>query len=163
MTSIRSRGARILGAAVALCALALVATGASAKTTREHARVGGTLVVALAETRTRSTRRSRTRRSHASSCTCAALRPELEARDRAAARFRAPAISADKRTVTIQIRRGIRFNDGTPLNAAAVKTSLDRHRTLPRSARASELAPVTAVETPGPYTVRLRLNGRSRR
>ena len=49
MTSIRSRGARIFGAAVALCALALVATGASAKTTREHARVGGTLVVALGE------------------------------------------------------------------------------------------------------------------
>ena len=46
-----------------------------------------------------------------------------------------PAISADKRTVTIQIRRGIRFNDGTPLNAAAVKTSLDRHRAAALGAR----------------------------
>ena len=161
MTSIRSRGARIFGAAVALCALALVATGASAKTTREHARVGGTLVVALGEHSTRSTRRLRAPSSVAwSSCTCARklydLNSKLEIVPQLASAL--PAISADKRTVTIQIRRGIRFNDGTLLNAAAVKTSLDRHRTLPRSARASELAPVTAVETPGPYTVRLRLN-----
>ena len=49
MTSIRSRGARVVGVAVALCGLALVTTGASAETTRENARVGGTLIVALAE------------------------------------------------------------------------------------------------------------------
>ena len=69
-----------------------------------------------------------------------------------------PTISADKQTMTIRLRRGIRFNDGTALDAAAVKTSLDRHRTLARSARASELAPVSAVEVAGPLTVRLRLS-----
>jgi len=41
-----------------------------------------------------------------------------------------PALSGDKKTMTIRIRRGVRFNDGTPLNAQAVKISLDRHRTL---------------------------------
>ena len=71
-----------------------------------------------------------------------------------------PALSGDKKTMTIRIRRGVRFNDGTPLNAAAVKTSLDRHRTLAGSARASEISPITAVQVVNNYTVRLRLNAR---
>jgi peptide/nickel transport system substrate-binding protein len=71
-----------------------------------------------------------------------------------------PTLSPDKKTMTIKIRRGVRFNDGTPLNAQAVKVSLDRHRTNPRSARASEISPVTSVVVAGPYTVRLVLNAR---
>jgi len=71
-----------------------------------------------------------------------------------------PKFSTNKKTVTIQIRKGIKFNDGTPLNAAAVKQSLDRDKTLPRSARASELFPVTSVDTQGDYTVVLHLVSR---
>jgi peptide/nickel transport system substrate-binding protein len=69
-----------------------------------------------------------------------------------------PKVSADKQTVTIKIRRGIKFNDGTPLNAQAVKISLDRHRTLTGSRRASELSPVTSVDAVGSDTVVLHLN-----
>jgi peptide/nickel transport system substrate-binding protein len=69
-----------------------------------------------------------------------------------------PKVSADKQTVTIRIRRGIKFNDGTPLDAAAVKTSLDRHRTLTGSRRASELSPVTSVDVVSKYAVALHLN-----
>jgi peptide/nickel transport system substrate-binding protein len=68
-----------------------------------------------------------------------------------------PTVSRDKLTVTIRLRTGIRFNDGTPFNAQAVKISLDRHRTLARSARASELSPVASVEVRNPTTVVLRL------
>lgn len=162
MTSIRSRGARILGVAVALCSLALVTTGAGGKTTREEARAGGTLVIGLAEDPDAlDPTLARTfvgRMVFLHMCEkLYDLNAKLEIVPQLAAAL--PAISANKRTVTIRIRRGIRFNDGTPLNAAAVKVSLDRHRTLRGSARASELAPVTAVETPGPYTVRLRLSG----
>jgi peptide/nickel transport system substrate-binding protein len=71
-----------------------------------------------------------------------------------------PTFSADKRSVTIRLRRGIRFNDGSAFNAAAVKKSLDRHRTMARSTRASELSPVTSVDVTGPYTVVLRLDSR---
>jgi len=71
-----------------------------------------------------------------------------------------PTLSADKLTATIKLRKGIKFNDGTPFNAAAVKESLDRHKTLPRSARASELSPVTSVDTSGDSTVILHLNAR---
>src|SRR5438094_6613479 len=43
------------------------------------------------------------------------------------------------------------------MDAESVKLSLDRHRTLPGSNRASELAPVEAVEVVDPLTIRLRL------
>ena len=39
-----------------------------------------------------------------------------------------PAVSDGGKTVTIKLRSGVKFNDGTPMNAEAVKFSLDRHR-----------------------------------
>ncbi len=68
-----------------------------------------------------------------------------------------PAISDGGRTVTIKLRKGVKFNDGTPLDAEAVRFSLDRHRTMKGSNRRSELDSVTAVEVVDPLTVRLRL------
>ena len=41
-----------------------------------------------------------------------------------------PAYSDGGRTVTVKLRPGVKFNDGTPMDAEAVRFSLDRHRTL---------------------------------
>jgi len=71
-----------------------------------------------------------------------------------------PTFSADKKTVTIKLRTGIKFNDGTPFNAAAVKQSLERDQTLKGSARASELSPVTSIVIQGNSTVILHMNAR---
>jgi peptide/nickel transport system substrate-binding protein len=60
-----------------------------------------------------------------------------------------PQVSQDKLTYTIKIRSGIKFNDGTPLTADAVKQSLDRDRTLKGSVRASEISPVSSVDASG--------------
>src|SRR6202000_1390417 len=49
------------------------------------------------------------------------------------------------------------FNDGTPFDAAAVKTSLDRDLTLPASARAVEIAAIKSVTAVNPKTVRIQL------
>jgi peptide/nickel transport system substrate-binding protein len=68
-----------------------------------------------------------------------------------------PTIGDGGRTVTIKLRSGVKYNDGTPMDAESVRFSLDRHRTLKGSNRASELAPVEAVEVVDPLTVRLRL------
>jgi peptide/nickel transport system substrate-binding protein len=68
-----------------------------------------------------------------------------------------PEVSADGLTVTIPIREGVMFNDGTPLNAAAVKTTLERHQTLEASKRTSDLAPVVGIEVVDPLTVQLTL------
>ncbi|WP_448329938.1 ABC transporter substrate-binding protein [Streptomyces sp. DSM 41534] len=84
---------------------------------------------------------------------------DVDARNRFVPQLAAapPTTSDGGRTVTIRLRHGVRFADGTRMDAKAVKTSLDRHRTLTGSVRASELKPVTAVEAVGDDTVRLRL------
>ncbi|MFI6346960.1 ABC transporter substrate-binding protein [Streptomyces sp. NPDC050560] len=66
-----------------------------------------------------------------------------------------PEVSADGRSMEITVRKGVRFNDGTPLDAAAVQTTLERDLTMKASARAGELGAVSRVETTGPRTVRL--------
>jgi peptide/nickel transport system substrate-binding protein len=68
-----------------------------------------------------------------------------------------PNFSDGGKTVTIKLRSGVKFNDGTPMNAEAVRFSLDRHLTIKGSARRSELELVTAIEVVDPLTVRLRL------
>ena len=53
------------------------------------------------------------------------------------------ATSADGKTVTIKLRPNVKFHDGTPMNAEAVKFSLDRHLTLQGSFRRAEISPVS--------------------
>ena len=50
-----------------------------------------------------------------------------------------PVISKDKLTYTIPLRQGIVFNDGTPFNAQAVVTTLQRMITLPGSSTRERL------------------------
>jgi peptide/nickel transport system substrate-binding protein len=69
-----------------------------------------------------------------------------------------PKFTDGGKTATIDLRSGIKFNDGTAFDAAAVKTSLDRHRTLKASSRASELEPVKSVKVVDSDTVRLDLS-----
>jgi peptide/nickel transport system substrate-binding protein len=68
-----------------------------------------------------------------------------------------PKTSSDGLTVTIPLRKGIKFNDGTPFDAAAVKTTLDRDLTLSGSARAREIAAVKTVSVVNPTTVQIKL------
>ena len=64
-----------------------------------------------------------------------------------------PQFSADGKTVTIKVRNGVKFADGTTLDADAVKTTLDRHMTLSGSARKTELSSVASVSVVDPSTV----------
>ena len=161
MDRIRNRGMRRLGAALAL-AVAVVAAGAGGSTSAE-ARAGGTLRIALAEDPDAlDPTLARTfvgRMVFLHMCEkLYDLNSRLEIVPQLAAAL--PALSSDKKTMTIRLRRGVRFNDGTPMTAQAVKTSLDRHRTLTGSARASELAPVASVDVVNATTVRLQLRDR---
>jgi len=68
-----------------------------------------------------------------------------------------PQISDGGLLYTIKLRKGLKFNDGTPLNAQAVKVSLDRDKTLPTSARAADLKPVSSVSVVNSDTFQLHL------
>ena len=71
-----------------------------------------------------------------------------------------PKLSPDKLTYTVQIKEGIKFNDGTPLNAQAVATSIQHLMTAPGSARASDYADVASVSASGRYTVVFHMKAR---
>lgn len=64
--------------------------------------------------------------------------------------------NADKTVLTLDIRKGVTFSDGTPVNAAAVKENLDRfiHDNGPD---ASTLSQVSSVGTPNADTVTITL------
>jgi peptide/nickel transport system substrate-binding protein len=68
-----------------------------------------------------------------------------------------PEASEDGKSVTIKLRDDVTFNDGTKLDAQAVKTSLDRHRTLEGSARKSELSSIESIDVVDPTTIKLNL------
>ncbi|HEU4842394.1 MAG TPA: ABC transporter substrate-binding protein, partial [Ilumatobacteraceae bacterium] len=64
----------------------------------------------------------------------------------------------DGSSVTFHLREGVTFQDGTPFDAAAVKTNIDRAITLEGSTVASELGRVAEVVVVDPLTVRLDLS-----
>ena len=67
-----------------------------------------------------------------------------------------PKVSKDGLTVTIGVRSGVRFADGSPLNAEAVRTTLQRDLTKKDSARKSELGPIASIDAPSSTAVVVR-------
>jgi peptide/nickel transport system substrate-binding protein len=65
--------------------------------------------------------------------------------------------SDDLKSVEIKLRGDAVFSDGTPVDANAVKASLDRGRTLADSTAKADLANIAAVTVVDPHTVRLDL------
>ncbi len=66
-----------------------------------------------------------------------------------------PEISDDGLTVTIPVREGIVFADGSDLDAAAVAQTIDRGLTLEGSSRRSELGPIENIEAVDSSTVEI--------
>ncbi len=63
----------------------------------------------------------------------------------------------DPKTLLLNIRSGVTFHDGTPLDATAVKFNLDRARSDPRSNIKGDLVTVEGVEIAGPQQVAIKL------
>ena len=66
--------------------------------------------------------------------------------------------SADSKALTLKLRPNVTFHDGEKLDGAAVKYSLERHKTMPGSNRRGELALVASVDVVDAMTVRLNLS-----
>ena len=66
--------------------------------------------------------------------------------------------SADRKALTLKLRRGVTFHDGEKFDAAAVKFNIERHKNMAGSNRRAELAPVTGVDVVDESTARLNLS-----
>ena len=66
--------------------------------------------------------------------------------------------AADGRSVTIKLRPGVKFHDGEPLNAEAVRFNIERHLTTPGSFRKTEISDVKSVDVVNDLTVRVNLS-----
>ena len=64
----------------------------------------------------------------------------------------------DSTALTLTLRDGVTFQDGTPFDAEAVKANIERMQTMGESRRKSELSPITSVEVVDPTTVILQLD-----
>jgi peptide/nickel transport system substrate-binding protein len=62
---------------------------------------------------------------------------------------------SDYKTLTLTLREGVKFQDGTDFNAVAAKYNLELHRNGART----DLKPVTSIDIIDDYTIRLNLNG----
>ncbi|MBV8912106.1 MAG: ABC transporter substrate-binding protein [Acetobacteraceae bacterium] len=63
----------------------------------------------------------------------------------------------DHKSITFHLRTGVKFQDGTPFDANAVKFNIERMQTMKDSRRKDELSPVSGVEVVAPDQVRLLL------
>ena len=157
-----NRAVRALGLGAAAAALALVvavAAGARAAATPQF-KNGGTLTIALAEEPDAlDPTLARTFVGRIVFLHMCEKLYDLDAKLHIVPQLAAalPQVSADKLTYRIKLRSGIKFNDGTAFNAAAVKTTLERHLTLKGSTRASEISPIASVATSGALGVVLHL------
>jgi peptide/nickel transport system substrate-binding protein len=66
--------------------------------------------------------------------------------------------SGDSKALTIKLRPGGTFHDGEKLDGAAVKYSLERHKTMAGSNRRGALALLEPVDVVDPMTVQLNLS-----
>src|SRR6266566_7513850 len=64
----------------------------------------------------------------------------------------------DNKGLVMKLRQGVKFQDGEPFDAAAVKFSLERHLNLPGSNRKAEISAVTGVDIIDNHTVKLVLS-----
>ena len=70
-------------------------------------------------------------------------------------------ISPDGKTYTFNLRTDVKYQDGTPFDAASAKWNLDRYRLTKGSLRLGELAPIDSVTVVDQYTLRLDLKAAS--
>jgi peptide/nickel transport system substrate-binding protein len=63
----------------------------------------------------------------------------------------------DGKSVTLKLRPGVKFHDGEPFNAEAVRFNIERHINTPGSFRKTEIGEIKTVEAVNDLTVRFTL------
>lgn len=66
--------------------------------------------------------------------------------------------SADKLSLTVKLRPGVNFQDGTPFDAAGMVANIMRYKNVAYSIRKAEMAAITGAEVIDPLTLRISLS-----
>jgi peptide/nickel transport system substrate-binding protein len=66
--------------------------------------------------------------------------------------------ASDQKSVTIKLRPGVKFHDGEPFNAEAVKFNIERHINTAGSFRKPEIGQISSVDVINDTTVRFNLS-----
>jgi ABC-type transport system substrate-binding protein len=66
--------------------------------------------------------------------------------------------SVDELTFEMKLQPNVKFHDGTPFNAAAVKAHIERGKTAPKSTITGDLAAITSVDVVDDLTLRMKLS-----
>ena len=66
--------------------------------------------------------------------------------------------TADRKGLVINLRPKVKFHDGEPFDAAAVKYSIERHLTMPGSTRKRDISAISGVEIIDDHTAKLLLS-----
>jgi peptide/nickel transport system substrate-binding protein len=64
----------------------------------------------------------------------------------------------DDLSLTLHLREGVSYQDGTPLDAASIVANLTRYRTAPYSIRKAEMSAISGAEVVDPHIVRVLLS-----
>ena len=64
----------------------------------------------------------------------------------------------DNKGLVITLRQGVKFQDGEPMDAAAVKFNIERHLTMPGSNRKAEISAVKSVGIVDDHSIKLVLD-----
>jgi peptide/nickel transport system substrate-binding protein len=64
----------------------------------------------------------------------------------------------DRLSLTLHLREGVSYQDGTPLDAASIQANFTRYRTAPYSIRKAEMSAISGAEVVDPHTIRVLLS-----
>ena len=66
--------------------------------------------------------------------------------------------AADQLSLTVHLREGVSYQDGTPLDAASIAANFTRYKTASYSIRKAELAAISGIDVIDPHTIRVVLS-----
>jgi peptide/nickel transport system substrate-binding protein len=66
--------------------------------------------------------------------------------------------SQDRLSLTVHLREGVAYQDGTPFDAASVAANIQRYKTASYSIRKTEMTPISGTEVVDPHTLRVNLS-----